>query len=202
MSPRWQSAAIAGLLAALGTAALAQGGAPTLPPRPAASAPADAEAKYQRALALLCGARGGPRNPQAAAKLLREAAEQGHVGAQGLYGWMAMSGVGMARDDKLAGRWLRPAAEAGDTAAQNNLGVLYAIGSGVPHDHRQAERWFRAAAAQGAEDAENNLKELLRPLPPAPASGSAPATPTRVRQTAKLHPALAAAGCRPLPPRV
>lgn len=154
---------------------------------------ADAQALYDRALALLCGG-DARRDPKAAAALLEQAAVQGHHGAQGLLGWMAMSGTGMPRNDALAARWLRPAAEAGDTAAQNNLGVLYALGSGVAHDHVQAERWFRAAAAQGAEDAGNNLRELLKPL--APPSGTT--APTRVRPTpVVLHPALVAAGCRP-----
>lgn len=149
---------------------------------------ADAQGLYDRALSLLCGSR---RDPVAAATLLAQAAQQGHRGAQGLLGWMAMSGTGMQRDDAKAARWLQPAAAAGDTAAQNNLGVLYALGSGVPHDHVQAERWFRAAAAQGAEDAADNLRELLRPARP---GASAPPA-TRVSPVG-LHPALQAAGCR------
>ena len=149
----------------------------------------DAQALFDRALALLCG---GRRDPAAAAALLERAAVQGHTGAQSLLGWMAMSGTGMPRDDARAARWLRPAAEAGDTAAQNNLGVLHAIGSGVPHDHAQAERWFRAAAAQGAEDAADNLRELLRPATP-----GASAPPKTRSSGARLHPALQAAGCRP-----
>jgi TPR repeat protein len=155
---------------------------------PARAAQADAQALYDRALGLLCG-RGGRPDPRAAAALLERAAAQGHSGAQGLLGWMAMSGVGMPRDEARAARWLRPAAEAGDSAAQNNLGVLYALGAGVPHDHAQAERWFRAAAARGAEDAERNLQELLR----------APGEPARVPPGAaagRLPAALAAAGCR------
>lgn len=150
---------------------------------------ADAQALYERALALLCGSRGA-RDPKGAARLLEQAAQQGHHGAQGLLGWMAMSGVGMPRDEARAARWLRPAAEAGDSAAQNNLGVLYALGSGVAHDHAQAERWFRAAAAAGAEDAEQNLRELRRR---AGAGESAPPAPAKM---ALLHPVLAAAGCR------
>jgi TPR repeat protein len=158
----------------------------------------DGQALYDQALALLCGSRGHPREPKAAAKLLEQAVALGHVGAQGLLGWMAMSGYGVPRDDARAARLLRPAAEAGDTAAQNNLGVLYALGSGVPHDHAQAERWFRAAAAQGAEDAARNLDELLRPLPAgsAPGRGSAGRGATRASRPPRLPPALAAAGCR------
>jgi len=196
------------LLSLLATAAYAQGAGPATPAAAATAAsrpvvPPDAQAKYERALALLCGSGGQRRDPRAAAKLLEDASRQGHAGAQGLYGWMAMSGVGIAQDDALAARWLRPAAEAGDSAAQNNLGVLYALGSGIPHDHAQAERWFRAAAARGAEDAERNLKELLRPIPPEPKGSAAPARPPATSQTAarKLHPALAAAGCRPAPAR-
>lgn len=153
-----------------------------------AAAAADAQRLFDRALALLCGRDGAP-DADAAAALLERAAEQGHRGAQGLLGWMAMSGIGMARDEARAARWLRPAAEAGDSAAQNNLGVLYAMGQGVAHDHAEAERWFRAAAARGADAAERNLKELLRPAPPGDAG------PPRA-VSGRLHPALAAAGCR------
>jgi len=153
----------------------------------------DAQALYDQALALLCGSRGHRRDPKAAARLLERAVALGHVGAQGLLGWMAMSGHGVPRDDARAARLLRPAAEAGDTAAQNNLGVLYALGSGVPHDHAQAERWFRAAAAQGADDAARNLDELLRPGPAASAPGRGT---TRTSRPPRLPPALAAAGCR------
>lgn len=156
---------------------------------PLATAAAEAQGLYDRALVLLCGRR---RDPVAAAALLEQAARQGHRGAQGLLGWMAMSGVGMPRDDAKAARWLRPAAEAGDTAAQNNLGVLHAVGSGVPHDHAQAERWFRAAAAQGADDAADNLRELLRSDTPGASAPSAART-----SRARLPPALQAAGCRP-----
>lgn len=167
------------LLLALGLALMAP---------PLAAATADSQGLYDRALALLCGSR---RDPAAAATLLEQAAQQGHRGAQGLLGWMAMSGTGIPRDDARAARWLRPAAEAGDTAAQNNLGVLHAVGSGVPHDHAQAERWFRAAADQGAEDAAANLRELLRPATP-----GASAPPALRSSRARLHPALQAAGCR------
>lgn len=159
-----------------------------LPLPPAARATDAAQTLYDRALALLCGR---PRDPQAAATLLEQAAAQDHRGAQSLLGWMAMSGTGMPRDDARAARWLRPAAAAGDTAAQNNLGVLYALGSGVPHDHAQAERWFRAAAAQGAEDAADNLRELLRQATP-----GASAPPATRASRSRLHPVLLAAGCR------
>lgn len=168
--------------ALLGLLALAA--APTL------RAEASAQQAYDAALALLCGQR-VHRDPQAAAALLQQAATQGHRGAQGLLGWMALSGTGMRRDPALAARWLRPAAEAGDSAAANNLGVLYALGQGVPRDLAQAERWFRAAAERGAEDGERNLRELLRP---AGSSAAAPARPAAA--PTPLHPALAAAGCR------
>lgn len=167
----------------LGTAAVA----------PFAAVAADAQALFDRALPLLCG-KGARPDPKAAAALLEQAAAQGHSGAQSLLGWMAMSGTGMPRNDARAARWLRAAAEGGDTAAQNNLGVLYALGAGVAHDHAQAEHWFRAAAAQGAQDAENNLRELLKPLP---LPASAPPGPGVRSTSAGLHPALAAAGCRP-----
>ena len=89
-----------------------------------------AQAHYLRGVARLCGTRVN-RDPVLAALWLRMAAEEGHLGAQSLLGWMAMTGTGMPRDDARAASWLLKAAERGGVAAQNNLGVLYATGTGV-----------------------------------------------------------------------
>ncbi|MBX3637777.1 MAG: sel1 repeat family protein, partial [Rubrivivax sp.] len=102
------------------------------------AAAGDAQARHDLAVALLCG-RVREREPGEALRWMALAAEQGHRGAQSVFGWMLMSGTGVARDDAQAARWLRAAAEGRDTAAQNNLGVLYATGQGVPRDRAEAE---------------------------------------------------------------
>ena len=138
----------------------------------------DAQARYDLAIVLLCGAL-VPRDPASAGVWMALAAPQGHVGAQSVFGWQLMSATGMQRDDLHAVHWLQQAAEAGDTAAQNNLGLQYALGHGVIRDEAQAERWFRAAADKGAAAAARNLQILLGlPLEraSAPAAASAHAS--------------------------
>ena len=158
--------------------------AASAPPRAAAT---DAQARFDRALAALCRRRAAAPADDPA-QLLRSAADQGHIGAQSVLGWMLMGGHRVPRDDAQAAGWLKRASEGGDTAAQNNLGVLYATGFGVPRDLAAAERWFRAAADRGAEIAVQNL-QMLR--------GGAASRPAPARAAAAtLHPALAQAGCR------
>lgn len=150
-----------------------------LPAEPPASTARAAMSDYDRGIRLLCRA-GGRRAVQAeAARWLRQAAQQGHAGAQSVLGWMHLTGIGVTRDDAAAARWLQPSAAAGQTAAQNNLGLLYATGQGVAHSHARAEAWFRAAAGQGSAEAARNLHVLIHgdegaPAPPAQAAATAP----------------------------
>ena len=148
----------------------------------------DAQAQFRPGLALLCQTE-QPTDPDEAARRMQSAAEQGHVAAQSVLGWMYLSGKDAPQDDVQAAPWLRKAAEKGDAAAQNNLGVLYAIGQGVPHDHSQARHWFQAAAKQGAADARRNLAELDRPD-----AGGGEAR--RVSFAASGHPLVSRANCR------
>lgn len=187
----WRAGALAVLLCvSLGVAA-----APLAPDRypPAVAAlhhaavDGGADARYDLAIVLLCGAQ-VPRDPASAALWLALLVPAGHTGAQSVLGWQLMTGTGVLRDDRHAARWLREAADRGDTAARNNLGVLNALGRGVPRDLAAAERLFRSAADQGAEAAARNLAVLL---------GRDDAA-QRLSQPLAAHPALTATACRAL----
>ena len=62
-------------------------------------------------------------NKAKAAKLFREAAEQGHVSAQFNLGVMYETGQGVPEDKAEAIKWIRKAAEQGDEDAKTWLGI-------------------------------------------------------------------------------
>ena len=91
----------------------------------------------------------------------RKAAEQGHVEAQYMLGWMNHRGFMdnaspsdlTARDFVAAVAWYRKAAEQGHVEAQYNLGRMYHQGRGVPQDFVAAVAWYHQAAEQGLPQA-------------------------------------------------
>ena len=102
---------LSGLLAAALTACNPDAGQP--------AEPADAEAQYQLALRYVTGAGVAP-DEAAALRWMRQAAEQGHVGAQ--YQLGSYYTLPDSRDDQQAVQWLRRAAEQGQAAAQYSPG--------------------------------------------------------------------------------
>ncbi|MFM8332821.1 MAG: tetratricopeptide repeat protein, partial [Candidatus Methylumidiphilus sp.] len=60
-----------------------------------------------------------------AAKLYRQAAEQGDTAAQTALGTMCLNGQGVAKDVEQGVAWYVKAARLGNAAAQNDLGMLY-----------------------------------------------------------------------------
>ncbi len=112
-----------------------------------------ATAGLPTALALLAEmeelGKGGPRDPQAAARNLAQAAEAGHTRAQGRYGRMLLAGLGVARDPLTGETWLRRAALAGDRDAAAALGDLYAGHGSLPPNHAEAALWYRRAVERG-----------------------------------------------------
>ncbi len=100
---------------------------------------------------------GVPRDPVAAAKWFRRAADQGHAPAQNNLGLAYQQGEGVPRDAAAAARWYRRAAAQGVAAAQASLGDLHANGEGVPKDINEAVKWYRRAAEQGYAPAQSNL---------------------------------------------
>ena len=91
----------------------------------------------------------------------RKAAEQGHVEAQYMLGWMNHRGFMdnaspsdlTARDFVAAVAWYRKAAEQGHVEAQYMLGRMYHQGRGVPQDFVEAVAWYHQAAEQGQPQA-------------------------------------------------
>ena len=85
-----------------------------------------------------------------AARLYREAAEQGHAGAQFSLGVLTALGQGVTRDTEEAVRLYRQAADGSDGRAQFTLGEKFDQGvqarAGSPAD---ADRWFNRLARLG-----------------------------------------------------
>lgn len=75
------------------------------------------------------------------------AAKNGHVEAQGWYGYMLMKGLGVSVDTRGGLEWLTRAGKSGSAEAANHLGLAYHEGWGVPVDNTQACTWWRKAAA-------------------------------------------------------
>jgi TPR repeat protein len=94
--------------------------------------------------------RGVPQDYAEAAKLMRQAADQGHAEAQATLGALYQSGRGVLQDYGQAAAWFRKSAEQGFPFGQLFLGVLLSEGhQGVPKDDIEAAMWFRRAAEQG-----------------------------------------------------
>ena len=96
-------------------------------------------------------------NYKAAVKWWREAAEQGHAGAQKDLGDMYDEGRGVAQDYKMAMKWYNQAAEQGHAWAQHDLSMKYYTGRGAIKNTRMAYMFYLLAL-------ENVEDELLREL--------------------------------------
>ena len=84
----------------------------------------------------------------------REAAAQGHAGAQNCLGLCYMDGKAVLQDTSKAVELFRKAADQGFSEAQVNLGLAYAHGKGVQKD------WGRAAG-QGTKEDKIQVPEQL-----------------------------------------
>ncbi len=121
------------------------------------AAPAvNAATLYTQGMARYYGS-GVPRDNAEAARLLRQAADQGHAGAQSHLGYMYRTGTGVTRDDTEAVRLFRLSAGQGYARGQFNLGAMYRDGLGVSQDHVEAVRLFRLATNQGLAAGQNGL---------------------------------------------
>jgi uncharacterized protein len=113
----------------------------------------DRAAAYSLAMFRL-GARGGPRDVQAAVDLLTRAAKLGHAAAAYDLALLYLDGQQVPRDLARAAELFRQAADAGNPDAQHALSTLYKEGRGVPQDLAEALRLLAAAARAGNTDAE------------------------------------------------
>ena len=94
-------------------------------------------------------ANGVPRNPKAAYKWYRVAAEHGDVHSQIALGRMYWEGREIPQDYEAALHMFQLAAAQGASGGQSGLGTMYLNGYGVEKDHAEARKWFHLAADQG-----------------------------------------------------
>ena len=92
--------------------------------------------------------RGVPQDYGEAVRWYRDAAEQGHVGAQTYAGWMYEAGQGVSQDHIEAAFWYQKAADQGDAYAQFSLGCMFENGDGVPHDDAKAVQGAAGSALE------------------------------------------------------
>ena len=92
-----------------------------------------------------------------AVAMLREAADQGHMEAQGYCGDLYTFGCGVAKDDRLAFVYHEKAAQQGHRDAQLNTGINYRDGLGCDQSYERAAEWFQKAALQGHAGAQHSL---------------------------------------------
>jgi TPR repeat protein len=83
-----------------------------------------------------------------AAKLYRQAADQGDASAEGSLGELYRQGEGVTQDFLEAYKWSRAAADQGDPLGEFTVAGLNLLGQGRPVDHREAAKWARLAAEQ------------------------------------------------------
>jgi len=110
----------------------------------------DKDALYHLALILI---RKDNPDYENAAKLLGEAAKQGHPNAQYNLAVMFQKGDGVERSEQKALYWYEKAAESNLAIAQYNLGMIYYAGEIVLKDEDKARELWQKAADQGFEKA-------------------------------------------------
>lgn len=89
------------------------------------------------------------KDPDAAIKWLRQAAEQGAGDAQMMLGGIYISGKWVKKDSTEAAKWFMRSAQQGNPAAQAQAARMHMTGAGVPKDDVEAYKWANIAAAQG-----------------------------------------------------
>lgn len=117
--------------------------------RPAATAGGDAQAQY--AAAMRYGPQGNrpPADPPQYLRLMRAAADQGHVIAQEKVAEIHGKGWGVPVNHAEAVRWNTIASNNGSVWATTSLAVQYAIGEGVPRNRARAAQLYRISAERG-----------------------------------------------------
>lgn len=96
------------------------------------------------------------RDPRAAQRWYRAAAERGYPPAQRIYGEILLTeGFGIYRSDGID--WLRKAADQRDATAAYRLGQLYASGEHVERNEELARNYFAAARDLGHPEAAARL---------------------------------------------
>jgi TPR repeat protein len=124
------------------------------------AAQGNSEAQYLTGWRYQFGDDGLPVDYENAAEWYRQAAEQGHTGAQNQLGNLYSEGLGIEKDPLRALQWYRKAADQGHMTSMANIGNAYYEGNGVTQDYKEAARWYRKAAELGFAPAQRLLGEM------------------------------------------
>lgn len=116
----------------------------------------DGNVEAQLSLARLYddGTKQVPRDPAAAARWYRAAAQNDVVEAQFRLGVMLAAGTGVEQDAGAALGWFGRAADQGHAGAQFRLGECYEQSLGTTPDGAAARRWYATAGRQGHREAQ------------------------------------------------
>jgi TPR repeat protein len=121
----------------------------------------DPAAAFQLAGWYCFGEEGLHQSPELAFKWNLQAAEGGHLEAQGYVGCAYGDGEGVAVNHAVAAPWLEKAAGRGHRISQYNLGSAFEEGTkGVEQNYELAAGWYQRAADQGHTRAMVNLGNL------------------------------------------
>ncbi len=131
---------------------------PDVPASKAKVAAGDLEAQFLLGRALLRGESVSKDLPEAL-RLLKPAAESGHAGAMGAYGFMLSRGLGMEKNESAAIDWLRKSAALGVPTSQLNLGIMTLKGLGTPQNTARGLALIEQAAKAGQAEAMVRLAE-------------------------------------------
>jgi uncharacterized protein len=109
------------------------------------------EAEYALATLLRDG-KGVAADPEAAARMMGQAAHDLYEPAEIEYAIMLFNGDGVAKDESAAAKLFLRAAARGNPVAQNRLARLYVVGKGVESDLAEAAAWNMLAQHAGRDD--------------------------------------------------
>ena len=149
----------------VGSLAIACGASALAETEPAPE-PTDAEGQFELGRRLAWGLEGTKKDPRAALKWFRLAADQGHPRAQTQLGMAYQKGRGVGRDIPESVKWMRKAAEQGHAKAQFELGVYYRDGKGVPKDEVLGLMWLLLSQERGGIASRMVAPGLARRLKP------------------------------------
>lgn len=102
---------------------------------------------------LLQNSQGDPADPTEVLRLLTQAAEADHPGADRELGLLHLQQNNFSD----AIMWLQPAAEGGDPHAQAILSKMYLLGIGVEQSDERSLHWLEQAATSGHQTAQRDL---------------------------------------------
>ena len=100
------------------------------------------------------------REMDQALAMLREAADQGHMGAQAICGDIYRFGEGVAKDERLDFVYTEKAAQQGHSFSQHCMGYCYQQGTECKQSFEKAAEWYQKAARQGRPEAMTDLAAL------------------------------------------